>query len=238
MIYYLAENPWPLTGVLALVASVFLILLKTTQDGRYLMRALVTIGVAVTFLAVERLWVTDNERIEAVVHELVKGVEASDGDRVVALFAPEIMLGMHDNSSLVEVDPPSFRELLKTVEFDWLRVTRLTTHAGQQTKQGSAEFRVNTSGALIGPREIRFNFASVASDWSLGFRKMPDGSWKITRINPVNLPPYATPAVDSWIKRVAKSGEFPPFIRPSSGPGPASVPGMRRGSNASKILVP
>ena len=81
--YYLSEDPWPLAGFLGLVGLGFLVPLWLTQQGKYLIRALVAFGLALLVIGIERVWVTDNERIEAVVSELASGVANRDADRAL-----------------------------------------------------------------------------------------------------------------------------------------------------------
>ena len=84
--YFVAENPWYLVAILGLVAAGFLVALRTTQDGRYLIRALVTLGVAGVLIVVDQLWVTDAERVEWVVRDLADAVARSDADAALALM--------------------------------------------------------------------------------------------------------------------------------------------------------
>lgn len=239
MTYYLLENPWPLVAILAVVAVVFLVLLKTTQDGRHLIRLVAVLGAIGLVLLTEWVWVTEDERIEKVVYQLADAMAHSDGDRVSSLFAPEISMGLQNKAEHVQVDPALFREVLGKVEFDWLKISRLQTHSGVQTRQGSAVFRVIASGSIQGASNSRLNFATGTSDWSLGLRKDPNGDWKITRINPVSLPYLATQAVQNFINRIARKEplrpRFPEIVTP---PEHSPERGMRRGSFLSPRVSP
>ncbi len=191
--HYLGENPWYLVGGLGLVAAGFLIALRVTQDGRHLIRALAAIGLAALVLVVEQVWVTEAERIEWVVHDLADAVSRSDGDRVLALMDDHVSFSMKGNNLGKELDVAAIREALKDVTFDWLHVSHLSTSAGEQTRRGTAEFRVGVSGTyqMSQMSQAARNFAAPGTEWSLGFRKTPSGDWKILRITALAVPPYA-----------------------------------------------
>ncbi len=189
MTYYLAENPWYLAGVLGVVGAGFLIALKVTQDGRHLTRALIALSLAAAVIAIEQVWVTDAERIEWAVKGIASALSRSDPDGVLTYLDDRVIFGLPRETSTQEIEPAALRDRLKEITFDWVHLSRLTTNAGSQTRRGSAEFRLSTSGTYhmqIGSQ----NFAGN-SDWSLGFRKLPTGEWKVTRITAVALPPFA-----------------------------------------------
>ena len=75
---FLSEDPTYLAGFLVLAAGAFLMALKVTQQGKYLVWALTALGLAVAVVVIERMWVTDNERIESVVYDLRRAVLAAD----------------------------------------------------------------------------------------------------------------------------------------------------------------
>ena len=89
---YLSEDPTYLAGGLLLLAGAFVIALKATQQGKYLLGAGSRSGSGLcrSFL-IEWMWVTDNERIEKVVHEVRTAVLKSDADGVLAHLAPNVM---------------------------------------------------------------------------------------------------------------------------------------------------
>src|SRR4051794_20690928 len=65
----LSEDPTYLAGGLGLVALMLLVALRVTQQGRYLIRALIVLGLAAAVLVIEHFWFTDAERIEGVVYD-------------------------------------------------------------------------------------------------------------------------------------------------------------------------
>ena len=197
MVHYLSEDPWPLVCILGLVAVGFVIALWFTQQAKYLIRAGITAGLAVLVLAVEQVWVTDNERIEAVVYDLAKAVEASDSDRVISHLAPDVVVSTGDASPLISrlnsltsaLVRHAIVEALSISRFDFVHVSNLVTSAGQESRLGTAEFKVNAM-VSVDTSSGTFNYATPVGglSWSLGFRETAPKVWKVTRITPINPP--------------------------------------------------
>lgn len=137
MWYYVAENPWYLAGTFGLAAAGFLVALKLTQDGRNLTRALIALGLAAVVLVVEQWIVTDAERVEWAVKDLVRALSENDTTRVISLMDDRVTFSMRDKIA-DELDHAWFARELNDLTFDWLHLSRLTTSAGQQTHRGSA----------------------------------------------------------------------------------------------------
>jgi ketosteroid isomerase-like protein len=180
---YLSEDPWPLASALGLVALGFLIALLVTQQGKHLIRAGIALGLALAVIVIEHFWVTDNERIEAVVYDLARAVGASDPAAVEAHLAPDF------EAPLGAVGRALIRASLPNIKFDFVRVSKLSVNAGAQTRLGTAHFTVHASGMATTPI-LSHAFATPPSgtDWSLGFRETAPGQWKVTRITPTRLP--------------------------------------------------
>jgi hypothetical protein len=203
---WLSEDPWPLVTVLGIAAAGCLIGLKVTQQGKYLIGAVIAALLAFTALGVERLWVTDNERVEQVVYDLGNAVARSDADAALDLMTPEVTLTQAGitiggrqaravQRFLPKTDPAALnparaiiRASLENAKFDFVSITRLNAHAGARTRMGRAEFRAFASGTIEG-EGVRWTFATDPSgtDWALGFREV-DGRWKIDSITAVRVP--------------------------------------------------
>ena len=190
---YLSEDPTYLAGGLGVLAVVFLIALKVSQQGKFLIYAGVAGLLALLVLLVERVWVTENERIEAVVYALADAVSRSDGDAAASYIDPSCVVEPGDRAGRIAVmiytnfsggKPREWlRANLGNIKFDWLRVTRMEAKAGERTGLGSADFVVHTMGQRIEPPG---GFATPPSGmgWSLGFREVSPHQWKVTRISP------------------------------------------------------
>ena len=184
---YLSEDPTYLAGGLGLLAASFLIALRITQQGKYLVWGLSTLALLALVLLVELVWVTDNERIELAVYSLGRAVSQSDVEGVLDRLTPDVQLVIAGAST----PGPATRELIRSrisgSRFDFLRVSHLRANAGGQSRRGTAEFRVVTSGSFDGPYNT-LNFGTTNSTWSLGFRESGAGVWKVNRITPASVP--------------------------------------------------
>jgi len=185
---FLAENPTYLAGGLGLVAVVFLIALRVTQQGRYLIRALIALGLLAAVLVVEHFWVTDAERIEQVVYDLSSAVLASDAGRALAHMTPDVeFIQSGQTGASGEVTRAYIRSVLADTKFDFLRIGHLKTEAFRLSRRGSAEFRIIAGGTMQRSFQT-YNFGTTNSDWSLGFEETSPGVWKVNRISPTQVP--------------------------------------------------
>jgi ketosteroid isomerase-like protein len=185
--HYLTEDPLYLLIGLGVAAVACLLALKITQQGKFLIWAGVLAAVAAGLFLFERFYVTDAERIEAVVYDLARAIEASDVDRVKSHLDDKVTLGRRDRRMDGSFALGMVLPLLKRTRFDFVRVAQLTTSAGSQTKQGTAEFKVTATGVFNeGGSEIPV--VATATEWSLGFSERSPGVWKVTRVTAIKLP--------------------------------------------------
>ncbi len=192
--HYLNEDPTYVLLGLGLAALACLLALQVTQQGKYLLRAGGLLACAAVVFGVERFWVTDAERVEAVVYDLAKAVAASDVARIESHFDADVTLGRRSQTEgLIPIR--ALLPKLRQVHFDFVRVSQLNTQAGGQTRRGSAEFKIMASGTIDEGGTGDLNFGAVASEWSLGFRESAPGVWKVNRITAINLPRYVVPVL-------------------------------------------
>jgi hypothetical protein len=223
---YLSEDPTVLTGTCLVVAGAFLIALKVSQQGKYLIFGGAFLGLALLAIVVEWLWVTDSERIEQVVYDLRRAVLESDVDGVLAHMAPHVQYSKGGDVTFSEEATRSFiQSNLSNSHFDYLRISGLQTSASSQARRGRAEFRVFASGTLnttLAPAEG----GKAATDWSLGFQETGPGIWKVCRITPVSLP-YGALTVPDSLPRRGRFGQVG-MNRPSPGDFSEARPQDRR----------
>jgi hypothetical protein len=184
---YLSEDPTLLAGGFLLLAVAFGIALKVTQQGKYLIRAVVAVVLAVAVVGIEWLWVTDNERIESVVYDLRRAVLNSDAEGVLVHMATNVQYLRGDLALDSEATRGLIRANLSNLSFDFIRISNLQTNAGRQTRRGTAAFQVFAKGSLD-TSQAKMNFGTANSVWSLGFQETEPGVWKVSRITPVQIP--------------------------------------------------
>ena len=129
---------------------------------------------------------TDNERIEKVVHDVRTAVLNSDPEGVLAhvtedvrYTGPEMSLPSGDTLLLI-------RKSVSNIHLEFARISELKTRVGQQTRRGTAEFRIFTRGSLKSTSTLPEARAAVSA-WSLGFQETEPGIWKIYRTSEVSL---------------------------------------------------
>jgi hypothetical protein len=194
----LSEDPTYLVVALLLLAGSFVVALNVTQQGKYLVRAGIVIGLALIVVAVDWFWVTDNERIEKVVYDLRRAVQNSDVDGVLSCMAPTVQYLQGETALSEEMTLGLIETNLSHTHFDFVRVSDLQTSAGQQSRRGKAEFRVFTRGRSTGSAGPLDGITT----WSLGFQETAPGVWKVNRISPISMPqgilalPTGLPATD------------------------------------------
>jgi ketosteroid isomerase-like protein len=186
---YLSEDPTYLAGALMILATAFLITMRVTQQGKYLLWAGITFALAILVVLIEWLWVTDTERIQAVVYDLGRAVERSDAKAVLGHLTDDVQY------SVVGVSVPSARtkamieEGVSNAHIDFLRISQLEASAMPQSRRGKAEFKVLASGNFAGSASLGGGGAGTGnSRWSLGFQETSPGIWKVNRITPQQFP--------------------------------------------------
>jgi ketosteroid isomerase-like protein len=184
---FLSEDSTYLVGGLGIMAGAFLIALRVTQQGKYLVWALTALGFAALALVFEQLWVTEVERIERVVYDLRRAVLASDVGGVLKHLTPDVQY-VTDGAAL---PGGATRELIRVnlanSVFDLVHISELQISAGRQTRRGTAAFRVFAKGTLK-TSLATYNVGTANSTWSLGFQETEPGVWKVNRITPVSVP--------------------------------------------------
>ena len=183
----LSEDPTYLAGGLLLVAGAFLVALNITQQGKYLVRAGIILGLALLVVVSEWFWVTDNERIEEVVYALRKAVLNSDAEGVLVQMCLMFSSCRPIQRFWEDATREMIRASLSHAAFEFVRISDLQISVGQQSRRGQAEFRVFTRGRLHSSPGVA-ELATAVTTWSLGFQETAPGLWKVSRISPVSMP--------------------------------------------------
>jgi hypothetical protein len=183
---YLSEDPTLLAGLLLLAAGGFVVALRVTQQGKYLIRAAIAAALAAAVIVVEWLWVTDNERIEQVIYGLRDAVANSDAERVIGYMTPDVMYDARDSSLDGEATRGLIRANLSRTRFELIRISNLETNVGQQSRRGTARFHVLAKGTMD-TSLASMNVGAFDSTWSLGLQETKPRVWKVNRISPVQV---------------------------------------------------
>ena len=187
--HYLTEDPWYVLVGLALMILGCLLALKLTQQGKFLVWAGALAVLAALAFGFERLYVTDAERVEAVVYDLADAVEHSDIDRIKSHLDDGVTFGLRGRSMDGSLTLRMVLPMLRQSHFDFVRVSHLESATGRQTKRGSAEFKVSAVGRYdAGGTEVPIGVAASQCEWSLGFSERSPGVWKVNRITALRLP--------------------------------------------------
>src|SRR5262249_1469445 len=130
----LSDHPAYLVGGLGLLAGAFLIALRVTQQGRYLLWALTALGLLAAVLVIEHLWVTDAERVERVVYDLRDAVVASDPERALSFMTPDVEF-IQGGRTIAggELTRAYIHTNVSSAKFDFLRISHLKTEAHPQS---------------------------------------------------------------------------------------------------------
>jgi len=215
----ISEDPTLLVGLCLLAAVGCFVALRTTQDGKYLVWGISALGVAVVALVVERVWVTDNERIEAVVYDLQRALRASDADAILAHLTPEVQLVQDEGALSATATRALIRASLANTRFEIVRVRGLQTSSGRLTRRGKADFRAFIQGDSQGLMGFGVAGASDTA-WSLGFVETEPGVWKVDRITPVSLPNGVSALARPWSKAAGQPSLSAPGEPRRHGRGP------------------
>ncbi len=184
---FLSEDPTYLLSVLGVVAAASLIALRVTQQGKFLLPAGVSLALALVVFFGERAWVTPAERIEMVVEDLRRAVEASDVEGVTRHLTPDVQFVQGDRTVGSLLTLAFVRSTVGRAGLDFVHVSGLRTAAFPQSRRGTAEFRVMAKGSLKTPVGSAL-IGSAGSQWSLGFQETGPDVWKVNRITPIQVP--------------------------------------------------
>jgi hypothetical protein len=201
---WLSEDPWTLVSGFGVLALAFLVMLKLSQQGRYLMWAGGALAAAGLVLLVESLWVTDRERIERVVHDMADAVKAGDFDRVESHLAPEFSEGFGTISKI------AMRGAVMGLDFEFIRISQLRVHAGKRTGLGKADFFSMAQWAERSPGGGATFDATPPPGvgFSFGFREVEPETWKVSQIDVTSVPMGGNPeTVSGYLARFASRAE-------------------------------
>ncbi len=180
------EDPTLPVGALLLAAACCFVALRARQEGKYLIWGASALAVAGAVLAVEWLWVTDEERIEGVVYDLRRAILASDAPAILAHLTADVQYVQSGTSMAPQATRALISNAVSNSKFEVVRIRGLQASAGRQTRRGRAEFKVFAQGTVQGPLGFGDLAGADDSSWSLGFEETKPGVWKVNRITPMS----------------------------------------------------
>jgi ketosteroid isomerase-like protein len=170
---WLTENPWPPIFILGIAACVMVAVWTSQKRGAWLVGALTAVIAAAAVFFVEKAVITEGERVEQHVRDLVEAFVRGDRDRVVSFFsarAPEL------NALAVRG--------LDLVEFpSGIDVKDMSVRVSNENTRAISLFRANGVVSVKGLGAQQ----QMASRWQVTWQK-EGNDWKIVEV--VRLHPY------------------------------------------------
>lgn len=172
----LLERPWPLIGVLALVAGVLAWRGVGTGERRPFLLAGAVASVGLAVLLIAYLVTTPAERAAAVVRAFVAEAEAGRTDRMLDLLTPQATFhyGRPENPGL---PMDEIRSMLRTLE------GRYRIEANSITQLDATTDSDRAATVLLSNRtSVAAGYNHVPNSWWLRVARQEDGDWRIERI--------------------------------------------------------
>lgn len=171
--WILLESPAALAALLALALFFLLVHWRRTLQARPL---LVGLGLAVALLALQAVVVTPRERFVQMMLPVQRAVLQGDVDALGRALTPDFVAG--------DMDKPRFLDFART-QLNRVRVSslrRLTTRVTPtETATDAWHAIVGYSGAVT---TADWQGQLVTASWDIWFHRAPDGTHRITRIEP------------------------------------------------------
>jgi hypothetical protein len=187
VIQLLAEDVWRILWVIGLAELTLAIALVVTRRGKYLMAMGAVATAGLLLVIIERLWVTDRERIEQIVADMAVAVEHEDAAALVRHLGPNCRFGQLGRGEIEQLAQTALRQ----VQFDQIHLTQRRVDVYRIRRQARVQFVALSEGSASGTPINRY-----PTGWVLLFDQTNAGTWqvsKIERIDPVTGRPGGTP---------------------------------------------
>lgn len=164
---WFTETPWPPIAILGLVGLAFAILAASKQSGKYQIAAVLCLLGCVAIWLIEREIVTEAERVEQRVLDLVAAFQRNDAEQTLSYFssqAPDMRRLAEVALRMVDIDPD-------------YRITDLRVTLRSNETLAEAHFRANADATLA-------NFGRIGykpTRWIVHWRKEA-GEWAIIEV--------------------------------------------------------
>ena len=168
-----AENAWPLVWFIALVDLLLAIAIYATGRGRLLTVIIGLAALAPLLLILERLIVTDRERVDAVVDEMAEAVRAENADRLMSHISPQCRYANRGREAIAAAAANVFQ----LYEIERLTLNGRKTRVASARGEATAEFVAVARG-----RQGTLDVNIYPTRWQLTFQRDKSGSWQVVEI--------------------------------------------------------
>jgi hypothetical protein len=179
--HYVLENPWPLGGVLLAIALILGWLGAREGLGNRVRIALLIGIIGAAVMVSGTLITTAGEHGEAVTRSLVHAAVGEDLVGGLALFSDDATLHVGSSQSPgyghAEIQA-RFAELAQRYDIETNRISELN---GQTISADESQVRLGCSTTVTS-----FPYPN-SSHWLVRVKRMPDGSWKITKLTCLDI---------------------------------------------------
>jgi hypothetical protein len=182
---WFTDTPWPPIFICCVAAAVCGIVWFSTQRGKYLLFAFGFLFLSGLIFGLERMVVTEAERIEADVYTLTSAFQQKDLEKTLSFFSDE---------NKTDRDLVRMAMGLVTVHDD-LRVSNVIVTVNEEDSLATSHFRANASVTMKGYGEAGWR----PSRWEFTWRR-EEGEWRITKIRRLN--PIRDETMEPLEKRV------------------------------------
>jgi hypothetical protein len=171
---WFTENPWPPLALCGLLALGCVFAWSNHKRGLFLFAALGLSLLGCGIFLLERVIVTERERIEAGVHQFCRAFQQKDEQQALDFFSPQDI-----------VDRLVVQQALKRVTVkDDLRVTDVNVAMKAQDSRAISHFRANATIVVDGYGDVGHQPFRCELTW-----QRVAGAWKIikiTRLDPIS----------------------------------------------------
>lgn len=161
------ENPWPLIIPCLIIAAGLFLVWRERLQKKWLLGAIAAATLALTAFVTDRLVVTDGERLEQNIRDLVAAFQHKDRDRTLSFFSPrEVLLKQLVETALNAVDVHDDLDI---------KDVQVTLLAG--ATRASTRFRANGTASYQ-----KTNVGHQPSRWDLKWQR-EGNDWKIVEVH-------------------------------------------------------
>src|SRR5262245_32335453 len=174
--HYVGEDVWPLIGLFAVIALGFGIAMVATGRGRFLIGIIALGCLAVSLLVIERLWVTDKERVDGIINEMAQSALREDSAAIVRHLSLQCRYGNLDRSGIERLAAATFAR----VALDKVSVSSRKTEVFPMRGEARVDFL-----AVVRGRQNNVEFSPYPTRWIFTLVQNQHGAWEVEEIQQI-----------------------------------------------------